>query len=418
MGTRGTNITIRANTVYDNYSVNIYTNSENALIERNFVYCTPNSGFERDGLPAAGISLGEEYFDGWGARLKNARVINNIVVFCKHGVRYNGADDLLTGGGLKGATIAYNTLYGSVNSAISIVYETAQSGSLIANNIVWQAGNKLTAIDNPVGITFQNNLWKVLPATAVRSSGDKVGDPKFASTPGYTPESYRPSSSSPAAASAANIGISNDFFTKPRGSYPDIGAIQFTSSTTTSASLPTASPTPTAVKLTNTPVPATPTAVAPTTTPTSLALTATSTSVSVQPSPTATQQSSSASTQETLFDNKNSAFVYSTGWTEEIKSYAIGGSFARTSTNGSSVIFKFTGQSFSIVYKGGPSYRKMNIYVDGALVATLDERLDVSTYKVRWDYPGQFLLGQHTLKLVFVTTSSTTNGSVDAVIVR
>jgi hypothetical protein len=99
LGTRGTNVTIRANTVYDNFSVNIYTNSENATIERNFVYCTPNSGYERDGLPAAGIGMAEEYFDGWGARLKNAKVLNNIVVFCKHGVRYSGADDRLTGGG-------------------------------------------------------------------------------------------------------------------------------------------------------------------------------------------------------------------------------------------------------------------------------------------------------------------------------
>src|SRR5215208_7154921 len=173
MGTRGTNVTIRANTVYDNFSVNIYTNSENALMERNFVYCTPNSGFERDGLPGAGISMGEEYFDGWGARLKNVKVLNNIVAFCKHGVRYNGADDTLTGGGLKSAIIAYNTLYGSTNSALSIVYESAQAGSLIANNIIWQAQDKLTTIDSPIGLTFKNNLWKILPSTAVRSSADK-----------------------------------------------------------------------------------------------------------------------------------------------------------------------------------------------------------------------------------------------------
>ncbi|HLO15673.1 MAG TPA: right-handed parallel beta-helix repeat-containing protein [Anaerolineales bacterium] len=427
MGTRGTNVTIRANTVYDNFSVNIYTNSENASIERNFVYCTPNSGYERDGLPAAGIGLGEEYFDGWGARLKNARVINNIVAFCKHGVRYNGADDRLTDGGLKNATIAYNTLYGSTNSTLSIVYETAQAGSLIANNIVWQAQDKLTTIDNPVGLTFQNNLWKVLPSTALRSPGDKIGDPKFASTPGYTPESYRPSSSSPAAASAADIGISNDFFAKPRGSSPDIGAIQFTSSGSGSISEATASPTPTAIRATNTPVSATSTARVPTATPTaipagatstSLPPTVTSTSAPAQPSPTATLQPTQPSSQETLYDDKNSAFVYSAGWVDEIKSSAIGGSFARTSTNGSSVTFPFTGQSFSVIYKGGPSYRKMDVYVDGTKVATIDERLDVSTYKVRWDYPGQFPLGQHTLKLVFVTTSSSTNGSVDAVIVR
>src|SRR6266498_2483576 len=262
MGTRGTNVTIRANTVYDNFSVNIYTNSENALIERNFVYCTPNSGYERDRLPAAGISLGEEYFDGWGARLKNAQVINNIVAFCKHGVRYSGADDRLTGGGLKNATIAYNTLYGSTNSALSIVYESAQSGSLIANNIIWQVQDKLSTVDNPVGLTFKNNLWKVLPSTAVRSSGDKVGDPKFAVTPGYAPESYRPSSSSPAAASASDIGISNDFFARPRGSSFDIGAIQFATISTSSILQATATSIPPTIAPTNTLLPSSPQATA------------------------------------------------------------------------------------------------------------------------------------------------------------
>jgi len=163
----------------------------------------------------------------------------------------------------------------------------------------------------------------------------------------------------------------------------------------------------------------TPTVIVPTTTSTSLP--ATFTSVPVQSSPTATlppTQQASPALKETTYDNKNSVFVYSAGWVEEIKTAAIGGSFARTSTNGSSVTFPFTGQSFSIIYKGGPSYRKMNVYVDGVLVAILDERHDVSTYQVRWDYPGQFSLGQHTLKLVFVTTMSSTNGSVDAVIVR
>jgi hypothetical protein len=103
---------------------------------------------------------------------------------------------------------------------------------------------------------------------------------------------------------------------------------------------------------------------------------------------------------------------------EEVSTYAIDGSYARTSTNGSSMSFQFTGQSFSVLYKGGPSYRKMEVYIDNVLVGTIDERYDASTYKARWDYPGQLSPGAHTLKLVFVTTGSSTNGSVDAVLVR
>ena len=458
MGTRGTNVTIRGNVVYNNYSVNIYTNSENAWIDKNFVYCTPNSGFERSGLPAVGIGLGEEYFAGWGARLRNARVLNNIVAFCRNGVRYMGADDGVTGGGLKYSAIAYNTLYGSTNAALSIVYESAQAGNLIANNIIWQAQNNMTAIDNAAGLAFKNNLWKVTPLAAYRSPGDRYGDPRFVTTPGYTPESYRPTSTSPAARSAVDIGFQTDFFSNSRGPAYDIGAIQFSSSTATSSTqalsspsaqptntllpgtpqstaspvptliqptntlppatpLNTASPIPPTIQSTNTTVPVTPTLMEPVLSPTTLPPTLTSTSVPVQPSPTATAQPAQPSP-ETRYDNKHNAFVYSAGWVEEVSPYAIDGSFARTSTNGSSVTFQFTGQSFSLIYKGGPSYRKMDVYIDGVLAATIDERLDLSTYKARWDYPGQLSPGLHTLKLVFVTTSESTNGSVDAVLVR
>lgn len=409
IGARGTNITIRANTVHDNYSVNIYTNSENATIERNFVYCQRNTGYERNGLPASGINLAEEYFEGWGARLKNAKVTNNIVAFCRNGIRYSGADDLVTGGGLKNSTIAYNTLYGSTNAALSIAYETAQAGNVIANNIIWQAQNNLTSVDNPVGLTFQNNLWKVAPPAGLGSPGDKIGEPQFATTPGYTPESYRPSSTSPAAQAALDIGISTDFYGKQRGPTFDIGAIQFSSASAPAPTVP-----PTATVLPPTAVP-TATAVPATAVPTATVKTPTAapTNPAAQPSPTVSSPS-----QETTFDNKHAAFVYSGNWVQETSSYAIEGSFARTSTNGASVTFQFTGQSFSIIYKGGPSYRKMDVYLDGALVGTIDQRRDASAYKLRWDYPGQFAVGQHTLKLVFVTTSSSTNGSLDAVIVR
>jgi hypothetical protein len=439
MGTRGTYITIRGNVVYNNYSVNIYTNSENALIERNFVYCTPNSGYERSGLPAVGIGLGEEYYPGWGARLKNARVLNNIVSFCRNGIRYLGADAGVVGGGLKNATIAFNTLYGSTNAALSIVYESAQTGSLIANNIIWQAENNLTAIDNLAGLTFQNNLWKVAPAAAYRSPGDRYGDPKFAATPGYTTVSYRPSSTSPAAQAAANIGIAADFFARTRGPAFDIGAIQFSGSTAASTAQELESPIPTlaqptntlpfatlqhtatavspTTQLTTTSVPVTPARVEPTARPSVLPPTATFTAIPADPSPTATAPQPQPAP-ETVYDNKDSGFVYSEGWVEESSAYALSGSFARTSTNGASVSFTFTGQSLSLVYKGGPSYRKMDVYIDDVLVGTIDERLDTSKYKVRWDYPGQLSPGQHILKLVFVTTSSRTSGSVDAVIVR
>jgi hypothetical protein len=218
-----------------------------------------------------------------------------------------------------------------------------------------------------------------------------------------------------------------------------MGAIQFISITASSSTQELSSPTPVALEPTSTLPPATAqntvtsvpptmqptitspsvtaTPAEPTASPSPLPPTAAFTSTPVQDSLTATVQPAQPS-QETTYDNKDGPFVYSEGWVEEPSPYAIDGSYARTSTNGASVTFQFTGQSFSVIYKGGPSYRKMDLYIDGLLSATLDERHDVSTYKARWDYPGQLSPGPHTLKLVFVTTSSSTNGSVDAVIIR
>jgi hypothetical protein len=78
----------------------------------------------------------------------------------------------------------------------------------------------------------------------------------------------------------------------------------------------------------------------------------------------------------------------------------------------------FTGQSFSIVYHGGPGYGKLEVYVDDVLSGTIDQRQDADTYPLRWDSPDQLAPGGHTLKLVFTATEPGTTGSLDAVIVR
>jgi hypothetical protein len=167
-----------------------------------------------------------------------------------------------------------------------------------------------------------------------------------------------------------------------------IGAAPATAPTATKVTLP--SPTPTLIVPTptvaNTPIAATPTA---------------------------------ASTSTQTVDDKNSAFVYSSGWQAVSTSKAYGGSYRETTQDGATVSFPFTGQSFSLIYKGGITFSKFDIYVDDALVGTLDQKLGAATYQVRWDYPGQLVLGNHILKLVFKVTSATINrGSLDAVVIR
>ncbi|HSK88165.1 MAG TPA: hypothetical protein VK880_07415, partial [Anaerolineales bacterium] len=123
---------------------------------------------------------------------------------------------------------------------------------------------------------------------------------------------------------------------------------------------------------------------------------------------------------EQIFDDENPDFTYSsTAWQNVITSNAYSGSYKETTKDGSFVMFPIMGQSFSIIYKGGVTYGRLDIYVDEILVGTLDQKMSAASYQQRWDYPGQLAPGNHTLKLVFKVTSSTINkGSLDAVIIR
>ena len=138
------------------------------------------------------------------------------------------------------------------------------------------------------------------------------------------------------------------------------------------------------------------------------------------PAPTPTLVPVPTVTSARTYDNTDSTFVYSsTAWQTISTQYAYNGSFRESTRDGSFVTLPFTGQSFSLIYKAGVTFSKLNVFVDGVLVATLDQRASTTTYQKRWDYPGQLAYGNHTLKLVLQVTSSTIyRGSLDAVIVR
>jgi glycosyl hydrolase family 16 len=181
--------------------------------------------------------------------------------------------------------------------------------------------------------------------------------------------------------------------------------------TSTPTSLPP-SPTPTVVTPTSLPSTPTPTSVPPSPTP----LPSTPTPVLSSP----TLMPSFTPTSNTTYDDKHSGFVYSSGWQDVAQQQAYQGSYKMTNQNGASVTLSFTGQSFSVLYEGGSSYRKMNVYVDGVLVGTINEQSKRSTFRQRWDYGRLLSAGSHTLKLVFLTSgkSDKTSGSLDAVIIH
>jgi hypothetical protein len=157
----------------------------------------------------------------------------------------------------------------------------------------------------------------------------------------------------------------------------------------------------------------------PTATPTRT-LAPTATPIVNTPTPTLVAPTPTSSTTARTYDDKDSAFTYSSAvWQSTTTSNAYNGSYKESTTEGSYITLPFTGQSFSIIYKGGITYSKLDVFIDGVLVGTLDEKLSAAAYQKRWDYAGQFPLGQHTLKLVCRVTSSTVNRcSLDAVVVR
>ena len=184
-------------------------------------------------------------------------------------------------------------------------------------------------------------------------------------------------------------------------------AIQPTSTSTTLPTMTSVPPTTTPTTL------PTMTSVPPTTTPTALPA-----NTSVPPTATPKSTDTSQPVSPITYDDKNSAFSYSSGWQTVTATEAYGGSYKETTENGASVVLPFTGQSFSIIYRGG-AYGQFDVFIDAQLVATLDEKLATDTYQQRWDYPGQFAQGSHRLKLVFKFTNTNVNcGSLDAVIIR
>jgi len=132
------------------------------------------------------------------------------------------------------------------------------------------------------------------------------------------------------------------------------------------------------------------------------------------PSPTAepTHQASV----ETVYDDKDSAITYTGWWSTVGKFRAYKSSFRQTTELGATAALNFTGESFSLLYKSGPGYGTLDVFVDGARVGSIDQKESPPVYQRRWDYPGRLSPGPHALKLVLVTPGAT--GSLDAVIVR
>lgn len=391
--TMSRNVLIEGNIVRDNKQVNIYVdNSFYVEVLNNHSYCTGKVS----GNNPAGIALGEEigvWYEGWGAQLRDVTIRGNLVENCPVGIIAFASD---AGGTLTNVLIDQNLVpRGSGNNPHAISLDNERNRNVVvSNNGIFRTN---IWVRSPSGVTLTGNYLYTGGVTATPST------PAATMTPSVTPVATITATASPAPASptATQTPI------PPTATSPN----RTPASTLTATAIPP-SPTPT----TNRPT-ATPTSAPPSPTP-----------LPAEPSPTPTleipedgpQPPPPASPSEAIFDDRNGAFVYSDGWRDMQRRRAHEGSFKVTNQNRASVTFTFTGESFSVLYTGGPRFGTIEVYVDGVLVGKIDQRMKRPAFQQRWDYSGKLEPGAHTLTLVFVKKhkSSDSHGSLDAVIVR
>lgn len=130
--TRGVNVTVENNRVWDNFSVNIYLdNSPDSQAVNNYVYCA-NPNYYRNGAPASGLLLGLEYYSGWGNQMHDVLVDGNTVEKCK-GVRLY-KDSQMSSETTKNVTISNNVFIGVPSPFVSV------AGAVVVNNISGTSG--------------------------------------------------------------------------------------------------------------------------------------------------------------------------------------------------------------------------------------------------------------------------------------
>ncbi len=394
---QATHILLDGNNSHDNFSVNIYVdNSNNVTVQNNTVTC---SDFNlRNGHRAEGIVSGAEFYSGWGDQRFNNYFIGNSVSDCQDDIGLWGSG---AGGVTRDILIQGNMMPSGTRRSVSVSSTSNQNVTVQDNQ-----GFALPYVANSAGVTLANNVIINATATvatmvpsATSTTVRPTLAPTFTNTPAPTGTSLPPTS----------------ILASPTATDTSIPA-------TVAATASPVAPSPTATVPS---VPATetmtyaPTPVSPTATQPSVPATATQTFAPTPFSPTATLQPTSQPATKTTYDDKSGNFVYSSGWQNISSSKANKGSYKQTTVNGSWAALNFTGQSFTVVFTGGPAYKKINLYIDGKLVGTMNEKADKTTYQKHWTYSGKLAAGGHQLKLVFVTTStSKTYGSVDAVIVR
>jgi len=424
---------VENNTFKNNWSIEIYIANYGSVVRNNTIvdtkpYTPHGSDQSWRNLPA-GIAIGDESV----CLSDNNTITGNNITGARYGISFY---QYISCSGVKNTLIENNTIINAWEYGLRIL-SGAHTNSTIHNNIVQLSSGKPLTIQNGgfvvTGNTLSSNTnvfewngksydftgWNnVVPGNFWGTAGTATTTSTPAPTTQVTPTATFSLPTATVSTLIPTMTVAATLTPNSTGPAATITASPIPASpTNTQISVP-----PTAT-LTALVVPASPaitsTSIPPTATPTTLVLPASPTVASTSVPPTATSVVINQPATGTVFDDRDGGLVYSPGWKNDTNRQAYQRTFKFTAQNGAYVTLTFTGQSFSVIYKSGSSYRKMNVYVDNILVGTIDENAFTSAFQQRWDFPGQLTPGSHTLKLVFVTTdTSKTYGSIDAVIVR
>ncbi len=230
------NVRIEGNELFDNFSQGVYLdNAQYTTVDGNFIYCTGNTRYFRDGFPGQGIAVANEAYTDTNPSSDNV-IVNNIVVGTRWGFYYGNFEN---GGGLRNTTIANNTFYKTAQEILRITQDT-HANSVVQNNIFDQVGGLGPSVSGS-GVTFRNNAWYGTTAGAAAGTGDVYGNPSLTNAGGFNAADYKIVAGSAAVASAATTSlVPDDYFGQVRVAPFDIGAHQLSSGAVADTQAPSA----------------------------------------------------------------------------------------------------------------------------------------------------------------------------------
>ncbi len=252
---------VKNNTIWDNYSANLYLdNSKEIEVDSNFIYCT-ESGLWVD-KKTLWIWIWEEYISPydyyedwvlvetdrrWGNRSQDLKIYNNIVSNCNKALQVMTPENLSEGNAwLQDSEIYNNTFVNKWASNTILIMASDQNEDddefyentwvKIYNNIIWQSD-----FVDPIGISdsategsyyFANNLWgQWKPSSYAQWTNDIYNiKPNFEEIWDiYSPEYFKIKSDSKAkdaGQTVSSLTVDFEWISRPQGGKYDIWAYE------------------------------------------------------------------------------------------------------------------------------------------------------------------------------------------------